>query len=259
MSVVEKVASLKDVSSNVNRLMMHAGPLRTYLPRRAQHCDQLNRNIRRILFRLFRLGFQSLESELQMNSRTAAKRREILDTASQLFARHGYQGTNMKLLAKEAQASTSTIYSYFRDKTDLLSQCIERRLEALESRHQARLDEIEDPLEALLQGIHLLNKTVSEDPLLSSLMVYDAYVSDLRIRSHVRRVLQRVDKHNVALVRRAMDQGVITFEDPQALVTIFRLSFQGWLLNRQNGESQLSQEELTLTVKRLILELINDD
>jgi AcrR family transcriptional regulator len=194
-----------------------------------------------------------------MNRRSTVKRNEILDTASQLFARHGYQGTNMKLLAKEAQASTSTIYSYFRDKTDLLSQSIERRLEALENRHMARLQEIEDPVEALLQGIGLLNEGIAEDPLLSSLMVYDSHVSDLRIRSHVRRVVQRVDEHNVALVRKAIDQGVITFEDPQALVTIFRLTFQGWLLNRQYGEKQLSQEQLTLAVKRLILELINDD
>lgn len=192
-------------------------------------------------------------------NRTTVKRNEILDTASQLFARRGYQGTNMKLLAKEAQASTSTIYSYFRDKTDLLSQSIERRLEALESRHLARLQEIEDPVEALLQGVSLLNEAIAEDPLLSSLLVYDSRVADLRMNAHVRRVMQRVDEHSVALVRKAIDQGVITFEDPQAAVTIFRLAFQGWLLNQQHGENQLSQEQLTLTVKRLILELIKDD
>lgn len=194
-----------------------------------------------------------------MNRRSTVKRNEILDTASQLFARHGYQGTNMKLLATEAQASTSTIYSYFQDKTDLLSQSIERRLQALESQHLARLQEIEEPVEALLQGIGLLNEAIAEDPLLSSLMVYDAHVSDLRIRSHVRRVVQRIDEHNVKLVRRAIDQGVINFEDPHALVTLFRMTFQGWLLNRHHGENQLSQEQMTLAVKRLILELINDD
>ena len=192
-------------------------------------------------------------------NRTTVKRNEILDTASVLFARHGYQGTNMKLLAKEAQASTSTIYTYFRDKTDLLSQSVERRLEALEIRHRARLQEIEDPIEALLQGVSLLNEAVAEDPLLSSLMVYDTRVADLRMTAHVRRVMQRVDEHSVELVRRAIDQGIISFEDPQAVVTIFRLAFQGWLLNRHHGELQLNQEQLTLAVKRLILELINDD
>ena len=194
-----------------------------------------------------------------MINRTAVKRNEILDTASQLFARHGFQGTNMKLLAKEAQASTSTIYAYFQDKTDLLSQSIERRLEALEHRHMARLQESKDPVEALLQGISLLNEAIAEDPLLSSLLVYDSHVSDLHMRAHVRRVLHRIDEHNVALVSKAIDQGVIRFEDPQALVTTFRMAFQGWLLNRQHGENELSQAQMTLAVKRLILELIKDD
>ena len=194
-----------------------------------------------------------------MHSRTTEKRSEILDTASHLLARYGYQGTNMKLLAKEAQASTSTIYSYFRDKTDLLAQSIERRLQALEQRHLSRLQEIEDPLEALLQGVSLLNESVAADPLLSSLLIYDARVSDQRLRAHARRVVQRVDAHNVAVVREAIDQGAITAEDPEAIVTVFRLAFQGWLLNQHHGEKQLSQAEMTRAVKRLILELIKDD
>ena len=192
-------------------------------------------------------------------NRSTVKRNEILDTASRLFASHGYQGTNMKLLAQEAQASTSTIYAYFHDKTDLLSQSIERRLAELEHRHLARLEAIEDPVEALLQGISLLNEAVAEDPLLSSLLIYDARVADLKMAAHVRRVIQRVDQHSIALVREAIDQGVLEAEDPAAVVTIFRLAFQGWLLNHQHGENQLSQAQLTLAIKRLILELINDD
>ena len=194
-----------------------------------------------------------------MNRRTTVKRNEILDTASQLFARHGYQGTNMKLLAREAQASTSTIYAYFHDKNDLLYQSIERRLEALESRHQTRIREIKDPVEALLQGVSMLNEAVAEDPLLSSLLVYDSSVADVRISAHARRVMQRVDEHSVALFREAMDQGIVAFDDPEALVTVFRMAFQGFLLNRAHGDRKLTQEHMTLTVKRLILELIKDE
>ena len=95
--------------------------------------------------------------------------------------------------------------------------------------------------------------------LLSSLLVYESRVADVRLSAHARRVLQRVDAHSVALVRKAIDQGIMEFEDPKALVTIFRLAFQGWLLNRLHGERQLSQEQLTVAVKRLILELIRDE
>ena len=194
-----------------------------------------------------------------MNRRALMKRNDILDAASQLFALHGYQGTNMKLLAREAQASTSTIYSYFQDKTDLLKQSIERRLDALESRYLAQIEEIEDPIEALLHGLGLLNSAVAEDSLLSSLVIYQPHVADTRLRAHARRVIQRIDGHSVALIRKGIDQGFIECDDPQALVCVFRLAFQGWLLNREQGEPQLSQQQLTLAVKRLILEMIKDD
>jgi AcrR family transcriptional regulator len=194
-----------------------------------------------------------------MSHRAGMKRNDILDTASLLFARHGYQGTNIRLLAREAQASTSTIYTYFRDKTDLLNQSVERRLEAIEAEHLARIEALEDPVEALLQGISLLNSAVAEDPLLSSLLVYDSRVADVRISRHSRRVLQRIDDHSVALIQDAVDQGILAFDDPVALVAVFRSAFQGWLLNRVHGEKQISLEQLTRTIKRLILELIDDE
>ena len=71
--------------------------------------------------------------------------------------------------------------------------------------------------------------------------------------------MQRVDEHSVALFREAMDQGIVAFDDPEALVTVFRMAFQGFLLNRAHGDRKLTQEQLTLTVKRLILELIKDE
>lgn len=194
-----------------------------------------------------------------MNQRTTLKRNEILDTASQLFARYGYQRTNMKLLAQEAQASTSTIYSYFQDKNDLLSQSVERRLENLERWYLSRLQEIEDPVEALLQGVGLINEAIANDPLLSSLLVYDAQVADVRLSAHAKRVGQRVDDHHVALIRNAIEQGILTFDDPEALVGVFRLAFQGWLLNHAHRDEQIPLEALTRTVKRLLLELINDN
>ena len=194
-----------------------------------------------------------------LTTRTALKRKDILDTAATLFAQRGYQGTNMKLLAQEAQASTSTIYSYFQDKTDLLNQSIEHRLEALEARLLDLRRQADDPVAALLQGISFLNGSVAEDPLLASLLVYEPHVVDVRVTAHSRRVLQRIDEHSVAMIEEAIGRGVIEFDDPQALVTTLRLAFQGWLLNRSRGDTAFTQEQLTRTIKHLVLGLIIDE
>ena len=194
-----------------------------------------------------------------MGNRTALKRNDILDTAATLFAQRGYQGTNMKLLASEAQASTSTIYSYFEDKVDLLNQSIEHRLERLEAELLELQRGIDDPVDALLRGVTLLNTSVAADPLLSGLLVYDAHVADVRLSTHASRVIQRIDEHCVGLVQEAVRQGVIDFDEPKLLVKTLRLAFQGWLLNRSRGGNDLTEAQLTRTVKRLILGLIRDE
>lgn len=53
------------------------------------------------------------------------KRRRVLDCAKRLFARHGYAGTNVNLVAREAGISIGSLYQYFRTKEDLFLTLIE--------------------------------------------------------------------------------------------------------------------------------------
>jgi len=52
-------------------------------------------------------------------------RQEILDAASELFAREGYANVSMRKIAEKIEYSPTTIYLYFKDKTDLLNQICE--------------------------------------------------------------------------------------------------------------------------------------
>ena len=194
-----------------------------------------------------------------MLNRSQLKRDDILDTASLLFAKHGFQGTSMKLLSKEAQASTSTIYTYFEDKTDLMSQSVERRLTALEQQFHQEVCDIADPVDALLRGISVLNRAIATDPLLSRLVIYESKVSDLRLKSHVQKVVRRIDAQGIKLVNRAVEAGAMTCDDPEALIIAVRLAFQGWLLSTARGEKVISENRLTRIVKLIIVGLINDN
>jgi AcrR family transcriptional regulator len=52
-------------------------------------------------------------------------RQEILDAASELFAKEGYAHVSMRKIADKIEYSPTTIYLYFKDKTDLLNQICE--------------------------------------------------------------------------------------------------------------------------------------
>ncbi|MGD8321439.1 MAG: TetR/AcrR family transcriptional regulator [Gemmatimonadota bacterium] len=59
---------------------------------------------------------------------TRDKEARILRAAVRVFARHGYHGSTMAVVAREAGVATGTIYLYFERKQDLLVSLFRRHL-----------------------------------------------------------------------------------------------------------------------------------
>ncbi|WP_336214545.1 TetR/AcrR family transcriptional regulator [Nonomuraea sp. LPB2021202275-12-8] len=60
----------------------------------------------------------------QEEGRSARKRRAIMEAATELFLRNGYQGTSMDEVATLAAVSKQTVYKHFTDKEQLFSAII---------------------------------------------------------------------------------------------------------------------------------------
>jgi AcrR family transcriptional regulator len=54
--------------------------------------------------------------------RTTNKRNHILQAALELFARHGYKGTSINMIATEIGVSQSLLYNFFESKENLLTE-----------------------------------------------------------------------------------------------------------------------------------------
>ena len=59
--------------------------------------------------------------------KSAQKRQQILDAASDLFLACGYTGCSMEMVAKEAMVSKQTVYSHFANKEALFIAVIENK------------------------------------------------------------------------------------------------------------------------------------
>lgn len=55
-----------------------------------------------------------------------ARREHILDAAERCFARHGFHGTSMQSISKEAGVSAGSIYVYFKSKEELIEGLCDR-------------------------------------------------------------------------------------------------------------------------------------
>lgn len=77
-----------------------------------------------------------------------AKRASIVDTASGLFAAHGYRGTSTALICRTAGISSGTFFHYFPTKLDALVAVLDAGCEALGA-HLAEIDGRTSGLEAI--------------------------------------------------------------------------------------------------------------
>jgi AcrR family transcriptional regulator len=81
-------------------------------------------------------------------------RQEILDAASELFAKEGYTNVSMRKIADEIEYSPTTIYLYFKDKTDLLNQiCEETFGKLIETVAAIEAQGSGEPIECLQKGM----------------------------------------------------------------------------------------------------------
>jgi AcrR family transcriptional regulator len=80
-------------------------------------------------------------------------RQEILDAASELFVRDGYENVSMRRIADKIEYSPTTIYLYFKDKSDLLEQVCKETFARLAQKLSKIMEQHGDPVERLKRGL----------------------------------------------------------------------------------------------------------
>lgn len=184
--------------------------------------------------------------------RDEKKRIQILDSAADLFSRRGFDKTSIRGLASEARVSTSTIYAYFADKDDLLLQSIDRRLSLIEQKVRALVEENADPLHQLALVLSVIHHALKDDPFLRKILVFDSHVVDHRVHQRTDLARERIKNLGVQGLRRAVSNGVLDCDDVDALETVLRVSFQGWVLSVENGTDEITEERLTKMLIHLV-------
>ncbi len=177
---------------------------------------------------------------------------DIIETAAEYFAERGFEKTSVKALAAAAQVSTSTIYSYFEDKTDLLEQTIRARMDLLLATAEQETELASDPLEALVHAARRVNHGLSNDPLLTRVFTFQRHIVGRRVREYTQQIADRLDHLCRESLRRVIANGDLECEDPEALNAVMRLAMQGWLLSAAEGAAPVSEERMTEALLALI-------
>ncbi len=80
-------------------------------------------------------------------------RQEILDAARELFVAEGYESVSMRKIAERIGYSPTTIYLYFKDKSELLREICESTFERLADEITESQSKADGPLDKLRRGL----------------------------------------------------------------------------------------------------------
>ncbi|HLK05031.1 MAG TPA: TetR/AcrR family transcriptional regulator [Candidatus Acidoferrum sp.] len=80
-------------------------------------------------------------------------RQEILDAASELFVKEGFENVSMRRIADRIEYSPTTIYLYFKDKAELLESICQETFSKLMQRLSKILEQPGDPIARLKRGL----------------------------------------------------------------------------------------------------------
>lgn len=144
-------------------------------------------------------------------------KQQILDAARELFVREGYESVSMRKIADKIEYSPASIYTYFKDKDEILDCLCEETFAHLHAHKLAALQEMKgDPLDLLKRGMETYIRFGLEHP--------DHYIVTFILRSPLHEKPEHCETRKVQagqrcfgdmrnIIRRCMDEGRIKSGD----------------------------------------------
>lgn len=104
---------------------------------------------------------------------TCDRREEILDTATRLFAEHGFANADTQLLADELQVGKGTLYRNFPSKRALFLAAVDRVMRRLHECVDASITGVEDPLERIARAVEAYLDFFAQNPEYVELLIQE--------------------------------------------------------------------------------------
>jgi AcrR family transcriptional regulator len=130
----------------------------------------------------------------EQTQRPDASRRQLVDTAIDCFALHGFQGTSIDRIARAAGVTKGALYYHFRDKEELLLEAVKNRIGEFE-RHVldavAASDDTHERLRRVIDACFVTATASNHRRFIITLMV-EALDTNPRLSEQFRKVLRRM-------------------------------------------------------------------
>jgi AcrR family transcriptional regulator len=133
------------------------------------------------------------------------RRELLLDKAEALFSEHGFEGTSIRQLAKEANSNIAMISYYFGSKEKLFEALVEQRTASIRERLKDLHEQHEHPVVRLEELIRLYIDRFMLQPRFHRMLMHEV---SLKLRPELQQAIADVLMRNVQELRRILQDGI---------------------------------------------------
>jgi len=186
----------------------------------------------------------------------AARRNQILDAATQVFAEKGFDRATIHDVAKAAHVADGTIYNYFDNKTAVLLGILDR-LNATSQREADFQQAVHSDIHQWLQS-YIQQRLESLTP--AAYQVFRVLFSEVLVNTELR------DRYFAEIIQPTFDTATNSYEqwvangtikplDPALTMRVFAASVIGLVLLRLMGDTELQTRwnELPAVITEILL------
>ena len=171
-----------------------------------------------------------IESSIEDAERIEWRREQIIKAAVERFAVNGYHRTTIKDIADAAGFSSGLIYSYVKDKDDVLFLVFTSIFRTYQREIPRRLEGVTDPLQRFCTAVRAYCEAVDSN--VGATVV--GYRESASLRPELRKVIQKVELETNKLISDPIEECIKAgyFRSVNVDLLTFRLVFlaHGWAL-----------------------------
>lgn len=180
------------------------------------------------------------------------KEEQIINAARELFKNYGFKKVSMDEIANLANVSKVTIYSYFKDKDDLLNYFIEEEILSMKEQINNNYNENITFFDNLHDNLLTMLKYRNEQQLLLKLTQEANYLNNIKLKSK----LLKLDENITNFIKEKLDdaesKGYIKKVNNKLLATVIFSSYTSVILKYDEFKKTLSDTEISNNLINII-------
>ncbi len=198
--------------------------------------------------------------ELGAPNETVSK---ILESAVALFNLHGYAGTSISDIAKQAQLSKGLLYHYFKDKDELYLYCAQMCIEEYMGYLEEHLQNPIDTPDAITTNVKVRVEFFEAYPQYRALFDFILSKKPEHLASELTAIRQTLIQHNVQRLKTlavGMEFGKgVSEEDLIAFIAILQNNAAHLMQAHSDTEEKLAMVEAVVRLTKIFLNGVRAD